>query len=58
MWFASAQQQQQTDPNTPKYMYFDVAAWERRLFTGKIQGGVEAQFMDERHLNAMLQQQS
>lgn len=59
MWFASAQQQQQqTDPNAPKYMYFDVAAWERRLFTGKIQGGIEAQFMDERHLNAMLQQQS
>ena len=47
LWFTRAAQADGLVGQAPggQYIYFDVNAWERRLFTGIVSGGLQAGFM-------------
>mmetsp|Transcript_1929 Transcript_1929/g.2566 ORF Transcript_1929/g.2566 Transcript_1929/m.2566 type:complete len:555 (+) Transcript_1929:1-1665(+) len=46
LWFAEAEQvNSSAGPGQTQYIYFDINAWERRLFSGNIPGGIESSFM-------------
>ena len=47
LWFTRATQADGMVGQAPggQYIYFDVNAWERRLFTGIVSGGLQAGFM-------------
>ena len=52
IWFTAAPGESTGDsPN--RYVYFDINAWERRLFSGSIPGGIEAGFLRREALSSL-----